>query len=301
MAQKNCAACDELRNDAPNLIVNGMTDTECASLKNNTGLNPSSGNDDCTDLDNMNDCLIGNMEEEVELYDVCDWKDYTKELVGNLWTMFKAIICAICGIWTNIVDIRNKLQALCQLVDLTLTPGLAPRGTLIYNTSSPNYGGTIAKKGGNDVFVRSDDSIPSELQPVVGVGIRYAKIRKARCSDGGCQHVEWIAPYFYGMKVNPDVELELMDELWSVDKATAQSWGITDDMWRRMEIAPQAWTSDFTALRTALFGVRLSIENNRLVLKYYGQIGANSDSNISNKRIDSPRDTAAAVYISSCS
>ena len=50
MANVNCEACEEIRQVDPNLIVNGFGDTECASLKNNTGLSPSSGNDDCTDL-----------------------------------------------------------------------------------------------------------------------------------------------------------------------------------------------------------------------------------------------------------
>lgn len=101
MANYNCDACNELRNDAPNLIVNGLTDTECTSLKNNTGLNPSSGNDDCTDLDNMNDCLIGNLEAEIDAYDVCDWKEFTTKFIENAWTVFKGIICSICGLWTK--------------------------------------------------------------------------------------------------------------------------------------------------------------------------------------------------------
>lgn len=109
---KNCAACDELRNDAPNLVVNGMTSTECTSLKNNTGLNPSSGNNDCTDLDNMNDCLIGNLYEEVDMYDVCDWKEFTKNMLDNVWTMFKAIICAICGLWIKVTNILSRLSKL---------------------------------------------------------------------------------------------------------------------------------------------------------------------------------------------
>lgn len=112
MAQKNCAACDELRNDAPNFVVNGLTNTEIASLKNNTGLSPSNGNDDCTDLNNMNDCLIGNMEDEIEFYDVCDWKDYMKKFVDNGWTLFAAIIAAICGLWSTFADILRRLAKL---------------------------------------------------------------------------------------------------------------------------------------------------------------------------------------------
>lgn len=117
MANYNCSACDDLRNDAPNFVVNGLTDTEIASLKNNTGLNPSNNNKDCEDLNNMNDCLIGNMEEEVELYDVCDWKTYMTQFVPNIWTMFAGIIAAICGIWTNISNLWKMANRIDCLVD----------------------------------------------------------------------------------------------------------------------------------------------------------------------------------------
>lgn len=99
MANTNCSACDELRQIDPNLIVNGFGDTECASLQNNTGLSPSSGNDDCEDLNNLNDCLVGNMATEVDAYDVCDWKTFIKKFIPNVWTTLKGIICAICGLW----------------------------------------------------------------------------------------------------------------------------------------------------------------------------------------------------------
>lgn len=98
MANNTCAACDEIRQIDPNFFVNGLGETECTSLANNTGLSPSSGNDNCDDLNLMNDCLVKNMQVEVDSYSVCNWKDYMKLLVGNLWTMFKGIICAVCGI-----------------------------------------------------------------------------------------------------------------------------------------------------------------------------------------------------------
>lgn len=116
MAIYDCSACEELRQTAPNFVVNGMSDTECASLANNTGLNASSGHDDCEDLNDMNDCLVKNMENEINAYNVCSWKDYMKALVNNLWTMFKGVICAICGIWTNIVNIWQAINKInCEL------------------------------------------------------------------------------------------------------------------------------------------------------------------------------------------
>lgn len=110
MANVNCTACEELRQKASDFALNGVTDDVCTSLKNNTGFNPSNGNDDCTDLDNANDCLIGNMVDEIEAYDNCSWKDYVKLFAGNVHQIFKALICAICGIWTNIKNLWAKVN-----------------------------------------------------------------------------------------------------------------------------------------------------------------------------------------------
>lgn len=102
MAELNCEACAEIKDKIPELAVNGFDETMCTSLKNDTGLKPSVGHNDCTDLENLNDCLVGNMAEELEDYDTCDWKEFMRNFIPNLWTNLKAIGCAICGIWTNI-------------------------------------------------------------------------------------------------------------------------------------------------------------------------------------------------------
>lgn len=120
MANYSCNSCDDLRNTSSSFVVNGVTSAICTSLKNDTGLNPSSGHNDCTDLDDVNDCLVGNMAEEVEAYDVCDWKSYMKKFVPNVWTTLKSIICAICGIWTNIHNIITRLTRVECVID-TLT------------------------------------------------------------------------------------------------------------------------------------------------------------------------------------
>lgn len=116
MANISCSSCEDIRQTDPNLIVNGFTDTECASLKNDTGLVPSSGHNDCTDLNNLNDCLVGNEATEVDAYDVCDWKTFMKKFIPNVWTTIKAVICAICGLWTNIHNILSMIEKLqCQI------------------------------------------------------------------------------------------------------------------------------------------------------------------------------------------
>ncbi len=119
MANYSCSACEDLRETSPNFVVNGITDTECASLGNDTGLSPSSGNNDCTDLNNINDCLVGNMAEEVEAYDVCDWKEFMKKFIPNVWTTIKAVICAICGIWTYIHCLYTAIGNLVSALNAT--------------------------------------------------------------------------------------------------------------------------------------------------------------------------------------
>ena len=116
MAIKDCSACDDLRQNAPNLTISGLTNSMCTSLKNNTGLSPSSGNDDCEDLNDLNDCLIGNMAAEVNEYKSCEWKEYIKNFIPGLWTTLKAMICAICGIWIKIKYILDMIDKInCEI------------------------------------------------------------------------------------------------------------------------------------------------------------------------------------------
>lgn len=127
MANVNCEACEELRQTDPNMIVNGWSDSECTSMKNDTGLVASKGHNDCQDLEDMNDCMVGNLDAEIDKYEVCDWKKFMHKFIPNLWTLESAIICAICGIWTNIHslwskigEILNELSQLWQKVNQIL-------------------------------------------------------------------------------------------------------------------------------------------------------------------------------------
>lgn len=174
MADYNCSACSELREDAPNFINYGLTSTEVTSLQNNTGLNPSSGNDDCTDLNNMNDCLIGNMETEVDAYEVCDWKTFMKKHIANLWTVLKGIIASICGLWTQtermdcIIDYLSSGHTFRMgevYADNTKSHIVAGKGVSFLNVgetgTSSNIsityvGGGLARMSGSCIFYTSD-------------------------------------------------------------------------------------------------------------------------------------------------
>lgn len=105
----NCNACVNLEEDSPDFVQNGVTETVCTSLKNDTGFTPSTGNNDFTDLTNANDCLVGNMEEEIEAYEVCDWKDYMSKFVPNVYNVLAGIICALGGLWSKIHSIDTQI------------------------------------------------------------------------------------------------------------------------------------------------------------------------------------------------
>lgn len=124
MSLLNCSSCDDLRRDAPHFMAAGLTETECTSLKNNTGLSTTNGNNSCTDLDNMNDCLVGNMAAEASSYQTCDWKEFMKQFIPNIWTVFKGIICTICGLWSRVSCTYSSLVKLVNKLAET-TAGVA--------------------------------------------------------------------------------------------------------------------------------------------------------------------------------
>ena len=150
MANNNCSACDDLRQSAPSFVINGIGETECASLQNNTGLNPSSGNDDCTDLNNLNDCLVGNMASEIDSYGVCDWKKFMKAFVPNVWTTLKGIICSLCGIWSRmgrydcLINHLYEGDALEIGEDSSAGSYVVPGGGVSYKFDSESSGGRVS-------------------------------------------------------------------------------------------------------------------------------------------------------------
>lgn len=110
-----CEACETLKEVDANLVVNGFTDENCANLQANTGL--AGDSDDCTDLNTMNDCLIGSQVDEAEITDVCDWRGYMGGFVQNVWTMFKALICTICGLWDKVAEISERVTVIENQTD----------------------------------------------------------------------------------------------------------------------------------------------------------------------------------------
>lgn len=149
---KNCQACDDLTEYSPEFVANGVTSTICTSLKNNTGFNPSLSkkHNNCDDLTDANDCLIGNMVDEIERFDVCDWKDYLRLLVANMYNVFAAIICSMCGLWSNITTIKSRLTNLEESTSCAGSFAIAGN-KLVLNESMFHSGRGVALSGTGSV------------------------------------------------------------------------------------------------------------------------------------------------------
>ncbi|WP_086350261.1 hypothetical protein [Candidatus Enterococcus clewellii] len=106
-----CSACEDLKGYAPDFMLKGITDKECKSLQNNTGLNPDLNvlHTNCEDLNDMLDCLIGGLQEDLPAYDICDLKKFIEEFINNQMIMNKALICSDCGQWTAIDQLTDAL------------------------------------------------------------------------------------------------------------------------------------------------------------------------------------------------
>ena len=246
MAEKNCQACADLQADSPNLIVNGIGTTEVSSLMNNTGLNPASGNDDCTDLNNMNDCLIGNLEDEVDAFDVCDWKSFTKNFVNNTWTVLKGIISAICGLWANIKSLLTLVNALstrvgelCELVNASIAPNGQQYGVFPRNPGI-TAAGQIVNKNSRPALIDAEET-SSGADRFTGVGFRFARINAFDCSTGADISRSYYKPYIWGYKLNKDVEDG--DALWVITKSQFLSiTGYGEDWWTTYTNQSWTWT-----------------------------------------------------------
>lgn len=219
MAAYNCSSCEDLRETDPNLFVNGIGESECASLANDTGLVPSDDHNDCTDLNNINDCLIGNMERAVDAESSCDWKPFAKGVIHNTWTTFKALICAVCGIWEHIHEIIIHLNAVSYIQILTLyrtstvTSGsTATKQILAFNAHSEtgNLPGVLyADSDGKGITIQNTTDVPLLVETLFNCSIR-TKQRLASCYIVICRdgyavgQTPFITPTTYDQQVQAE-------------------------------------------------------------------------------------------------
>lgn len=298
MANTNCSACEEIRQEAPSLIVNGLDDNMCASLGNDTGLVASSGHDDCTDLNNLNDCLVGNEADEVDMYDVCDWKTFMKQFIPNLWTTLKAMICAICGAWSNIHALADKQEEMCKLLDQVASPALKAYGTLPLATTDAARArrcGTLTSKA---IKMPDDGTLNPYTKSEQNMGIAYASMVVTGCTSNRNEMLEWIIPNHYLYKLASGSERG--DVLWKIKKSEAQSViGMSDFLWQRF--VESAWTWREAALSgRQIAWMKLTVGEHGLASDELGVVfmgcTAPNEAITSDEQISSINNASARLY-----
>lgn len=111
-----CKTCEDLQQYSPDFVANGVTDEMCSNLESNTGL-MNNGRENCTDLHNANDCLIGGIAEKATSYNPCDPNKMIEDLAKNTMHVIDMLICSDCGQWKQIELLWNAINDLLGKYD----------------------------------------------------------------------------------------------------------------------------------------------------------------------------------------
>ncbi|MDT2685796.1 hypothetical protein [Enterococcus gallinarum] len=108
---------EEIRNGDQNFCFTEITDEICENLSNDEGIHPSAtnSNSDCEDLSSLNDLATGSLNNLLIPLNMCDvdaFKCWLKSLISWNWNMYKAIICAICGLWCRVHNLFDNTKIL---------------------------------------------------------------------------------------------------------------------------------------------------------------------------------------------
>jgi len=107
-----CSACEDLKDYAPDFLINGVTDKTCNSLRKNTGVNSDLKvlHKNCEDLNDILNCLIGAHADVLPSVDICELKKWLTDLMENIKTFDKAMLCSHCGQWEEIEKIKTDIK-----------------------------------------------------------------------------------------------------------------------------------------------------------------------------------------------
>lgn len=276
MSETNCNACNELRRTSPEFVLNGVTETIAASLKNNTGFNPAltALHTNCEDLNDANDCLIARMDSEIESYEVCDWKEFMHKYLPNNYEVLKAIIASNCGQWARLDD-------MCMLLQQNMTGNLDVYGDLVgekLKDATDHWGGEIVSKDGIPAIRwRFSGTTPEPgSYDYDSLGIEYRKVIAMDCS-GTMKTFEWIRPHIHCYSFAPNIEYG--DVFWRVDLDTARKWGLTDNVFTWLRLYPQfvpGYSSSFGQVQSEV--IEIDVKDNYLRLIMRGSTGNPQDA-----------------------
>lgn len=115
-----CESCNDLRETVPGIDCTGIGDKECDSLKKDTGLNPDLKvlHTNCEDLHNLRECYLGEAQAMLPSMQVCDWQEFTYDLLNYLDTILHAMMCGDCGQWEIIHCLDEKTNKSVRTVKL---------------------------------------------------------------------------------------------------------------------------------------------------------------------------------------
>lgn len=111
-----CKTCEDLQQYSPDFLANGVTDEMCSNLESNTGL-MNKGRENCTDLHNANDCLIGGIAEKATSYNPCEPNKMIEDLAKNTMHVIDMLICSDCGQWNEIKKIWDEIQKIWDAIE----------------------------------------------------------------------------------------------------------------------------------------------------------------------------------------
>ena len=261
MSNIDCQSCADLRNEAPSFIQNGTTPEIALSLSKDTGFNPHLTvlHDNCEDLNSANDCLVGRLAQEIESYSNCEWRDYMRNLVPNLYELNKAMIAGDCGQW-------DRLAELCEKLEMYNNPSPTRYGNLPYNAAPRGAIGEIAMKNGQPLIVIQPESADPVNAGEIGIGFRYASMEFTKCDNVTREMCEWLMPATYLSKLSPNVEEG--DIIWYCDKASVQRVSnFSDFLWDLFTRDSYTWT-DIPMANHKYAWIEITIDENRMGKNY---------------------------------
>lgn len=130
-----CNDCEELKETSSEFYINGVTDNVCDSLHDNTGFDASSGHNNCHDLHLANNCLIKTGVDEIDAFDVCDWKEYEEMMWTNQYNINEALICWLCGIEDRFFAMNLEVEFQPTILQRTrdLSADIDRKGNFVYS------------------------------------------------------------------------------------------------------------------------------------------------------------------------
>lgn len=269
MSDYNCESCSELKTDSSEFVLNGVTDNVATSLKNDTGFSTSNSNDDCTDLNYANDCLIGRLDDELEAYDTCQWKEYMHKFIPNLYELLKAMIAAICGLWTNVHNLWtnvntlfDRVNAMCSLISSAVQPQLGCYGIRWGTQKIAKECGTLDIMSGSTAWIEGySDQVSSWF------GLGFQKISSEDCSGKKSTYTLYNVK---GLNVKFNGTPTKQTSLWHIDKTTALSFGFPEALWEHI----------MTYEQPIQFGTTHGTSSAAIISGYIGNMGEDNNLHI---------------------